>query len=58
MTRCSSCNNKDFQGRYALMVDDWMRPGQLCAECFDEWLGVDHSRRKAKFESMKKEQGT
>lgn len=50
--RCSSCDKVDFQYRYAAVVFVDNTKGQLCAECFDEWLGVDRSRRKSEFSGL------
>ena len=52
ITRCSLCDGFDFQHRYAKIVWEDGVEGQLCATCFNEWLGVDRSNEKAKFERM------
>lgn len=50
--KCSSCDNVDFQYRYAKMVFFDGADGQICANCFTEWIEVNRSNEKAKFKEM------
>lgn len=51
--RCTSCTGIDSQYRYVKMYDTRFNvEGWMCAQCFDEWLGIEKSRQRERFRMM------